>query len=76
MTSAGAEAIRTHEIRLQRAVTVWIVTGLLFMLLPGTYLGAWNLIEISGGRTSAEVDPRVAKILDRVPWMCHDGRPA
>jgi hypothetical protein len=42
---------------LQRAVTVWIVTGLLFMLLPGTFLGAWNLIEISDGRTAAELDP-------------------
>ena len=51
------EAIREHEIALQRAVTVWIVTGLLFMLLPGTFLGAWNLIKISDLRTAANLDP-------------------
>ena len=57
MPSVDTEAIRTHEMALQRTVTVWIVTGLLFMLLPGTFLGAWNLIEISDGRTAAELDP-------------------
>ena len=57
MPSVDSEAIRTREMALQRAVTVWIVTGLLFMLLPGTFLGAWNLIEISDGRTAAELDP-------------------
>jgi hypothetical protein len=51
------EAVREREIALQRAVTVWIVTGLLFMLLPGTFLGAWNLIEISGRHTAADLDP-------------------
>lgn len=51
------EAIREHETALQRAVTLWIVTGLLFMLLPGTFLGAWNLIEIADGRTAARLDP-------------------
>lgn len=51
------EAIREHETELQRAVTARIVTGLLFMLLPGTFLGAWNLIEISEVRTAARLDP-------------------
>jgi hypothetical protein len=51
------EEIRKHELALQRAVTVWIVTGLFFMLLPGTFLGAWNLIEISGRHTAADLDP-------------------
>jgi hypothetical protein len=51
------EAIREHETALQRAVAVWVVTGLLFMLLPGTFLGAWNLIEISDARTAAHLDP-------------------
>jgi len=36
-----------REESLQRAVTVYIITGLLFMLLPGTFLGVWNLISIS-----------------------------
>lgn len=51
------EAIREHETALQRAVAVWIVTGLLFMLLPGTFIGVWNLIEISDARTAAHLDP-------------------
>jgi uncharacterized protein involved in response to NO len=50
------EAIKQHEAALQRCVTVWIVTGLLFMLLPGTFLGAWNLIAISGRHGTAQVD--------------------
>jgi hypothetical protein len=33
------------------------VTGILFMLLPGTFLGAWNLIAISDQRGVAHLDP-------------------
>ncbi len=49
--------LREHETRLQRAVTVWIITGLLFMLAPGTFLGVWNLISISDGHSAATIDP-------------------
>ena len=45
------------ESALQQAVTAWIVTGLAFMLLPGTFLGVWNLIAISGQHTAARIDP-------------------
>ena len=51
------EAIKQHEAALQRCLTVWIVTGLLFMLLPGTFLGAWNLIAISGQQGTVRPDP-------------------
>lgn len=51
------ETLRAHELALQRAVTAWIVTGLTFMLLPGTFLGVWNLIDISGQHTAARIDP-------------------
>jgi hypothetical protein len=34
-------------VQLQRLVSIYVVTGLLFMLLPGTLLGVWNLISIS-----------------------------
>lgn len=51
------EAIRTHEAALQRSVTAWIITGLIFMLLPGTFLGAWNLIAISNRHGVARLDP-------------------
>ena len=32
---------------LQRLLTAYVITGLAFMLLPGTFLGVWNLISIS-----------------------------
>src|SRR5688572_2728384 len=57
MPRVDIETIRTHEMELQRAVTVWIATGLLFMLVPGTFLGAWNLIEITDQQTAASLDP-------------------
>lgn len=58
MASANdIERIRDHEAALQRSVTVWVVTGLVFMLLPGTFLGAWNLIAISGQHDAARLDP-------------------
>jgi hypothetical protein len=45
-----------REVRLQRLLTAYIVAGLLFMLLPGTFLGVWNLISISSSRTLASLD--------------------
>ena len=46
-----------RESRLQRAVMVYIVTGLLFMLLPGTFLGVWNLLSISADHTVETLSP-------------------
>src|ERR1039458_377315 len=46
-TTTAAET----EIALQRMVTVYVLTGLLFLVLPGTFLGVWNLVSI-GGRHS------------------------
>lgn len=37
------------EQRSQRLVTAFIISGLIFMLLPGTFLGVWNLLDISEG---------------------------
>ncbi len=37
----------TRERSSQQIVTAFIVSGLIFMLLPGTFLGVWNLISIS-----------------------------
>ncbi len=36
-----------REAQLQRVTSFYVVTGLLFMLLPGTFLGVWNLVAIS-----------------------------
>lgn len=41
----------------QRLVLAFIVSGLLFLLLPGTFLGVWNLIGISGAHTLAAISP-------------------
>jgi hypothetical protein len=57
MPAPDVEAIRKHESALQRSVTAWIAAGLFFMLLPGTLLGAWNLIAISGRHSAADIDP-------------------
>lgn len=37
------------ERRSQRVVTAFILSGLVFMLLPGSFLGVWNLLSISHG---------------------------
>ncbi len=44
-----------REAQLQRLVSVYVVTGLLFMLLPGTFLGVWNLISISNQHSLASL---------------------
>src|SRR3954468_13066394 len=36
-----------REIQLQNLLVAYVTAGLLFMLLPGTFLGVWNLISIS-----------------------------
>lgn len=36
-----------REAELQNLLKAYVITGLLFMLLPGTFLGVWNLISIS-----------------------------
>jgi uncharacterized protein involved in response to NO len=53
----STNALVERESRLQRAVTLYIVTGLLFMLVPGTFLGVWNLISISSQHTVASLSP-------------------
>ena len=56
-TTALVERLVEREVKLQRLVTVYIVTGLLFMLLPGTFLGVWNLISISGRQSLEALSP-------------------
>jgi uncharacterized protein involved in response to NO len=46
-TVTPIETIRKREIALSRLVMAYIIAGLSFMLLPGTFLGVWNLIHIS-----------------------------
>ncbi|MBZ5607193.1 MAG: hypothetical protein LAP38_02970 [Acidobacteriia bacterium] len=51
-----SEIVR-RETGLQRLVTAYILAGLLFMLLPGTFLGVWNLLSISSTHTAATLSP-------------------
>lgn len=47
----------TRETRLSRLLVTYVITGLFFMLLPGTFLGVWNLIAISGRHAADSVSP-------------------
>jgi uncharacterized protein involved in response to NO len=57
MAGVETSGAMRREARSQRLITAYIVTGLLFMLLPGTFLGVWNLISISGQRSLATLSP-------------------
>ena len=46
-----------HETNLSRLLMLYISTGLIFMLLPGTFLGMWNLLAISSHRAANSVSP-------------------
>jgi len=44
-----------NERRSQQLVTAFVASGLIFMLLPGTFLGVWNLLSISAARGPGEI---------------------
>jgi hypothetical protein len=56
ISAVSSTPAAAREAALQRSLIVWIVTGLAFMLLPGTFLGVWNLVSIAGEHTAASVD--------------------
>jgi uncharacterized protein involved in response to NO len=45
------------ERRAARVLAAFIATGLVFVALPGTLLGVWNLLNISGEHGSTRVSP-------------------
>lgn len=45
------------ERRAARALFAFILTGLVFVAFPGTLLGVWNLLSISGEHDSARISP-------------------
>jgi uncharacterized protein involved in response to NO len=51
------EITRARETSLSRLLMLYVGTGLVFMLLPGTFLGVWNLISISSRRAADSVSP-------------------
>ena len=46
---------RARETSLSRMLMLYITTGLAFMLLPGTFLGVWNLLAISSHHAANSV---------------------
>ncbi|MEO8098550.1 MAG: NnrS family protein [Acidobacteriota bacterium] len=59
LTPSGvpAEVYGQREAQLQRVLIAYIVIGLIFMLLPGTFLGVWNLISISSRHDLETLSP-------------------
>lgn len=54
-TKASIPVAVAREQRLIKLLMAYLVTGLLFMLLPGTFLGVWNLFIISNGQCATSV---------------------
>ena len=48
---------REREASLSRLLMAYISSGLVFMLLPGTFLGVWNLLQISGRESAGSISP-------------------
>lgn len=48
---------RARERALSRVLMAYVSSGLIFMLLPGTFLGVWNLLQISGRESAGSVSP-------------------
>jgi len=51
------EIVRKREEALSRILMAFVTTGLLFMVFPGTFLGVWNLLQISGKESVASISP-------------------
>lgn len=49
--------LRAREEALARLLMAFITAGLLFMVFPGTFLGAWNLLQISGRESVSSIPP-------------------
>src|SRR6516164_1995838 len=50
-------ARREREAAMSRLLMAFIVSGLVFMLFPGTLLGVWNLLQISGRESVGLISP-------------------
>lgn len=51
--NSAAILAQARERSAQRLMMAYVLTGLFFMLLPGTFLGVWNLIAISAQHQNA-----------------------
>ena len=51
------EQARLKEEELSRLLVAFICSGMFFMLFPGTLLGVWNLLQISGRTSLDSISP-------------------
>jgi uncharacterized protein involved in response to NO len=51
------EVTRAREEALSRLLMAFVTTGLIFMVFPGTFLGVWNLLQISGRESVVSISP-------------------
>jgi uncharacterized protein involved in response to NO len=51
------ERARARETALSRLLMAFVTSGLTFMLFPGTLLGVWNLMQISGRESVGLISP-------------------
>ncbi|MGA8143371.1 MAG: NnrS family protein [Candidatus Acidiferrales bacterium] len=49
------EATRAREQAVSRLLMAFVISGLVFMVFPGTFLGVWNLLQISGRESVATI---------------------
>ncbi len=58
---AATQSLMDRAIAREKALSVmlmtYIVSGLVFMLLPGTFLGVWNLVSISRLQAAEKISP-------------------
>ena len=59
---------------MQRMLIAYILTGLLFLLLPGTFLGVWNLISISSRHALDSLSPPFCKLMGTLRFSDGSGR--
>lgn len=55
--SQSFEIMRAREEALSHLLVAFITSGLFFMLFPGTVLGVWNLLQISGRASIVATSP-------------------
>lgn len=51
------EITRARETALSRLLMAFVTSGLIFMVFPGTFLGVWNLLQISGRESITSISP-------------------
>ena len=59
-------SVLTPERSRSRLLVTFIGTGLAFMLIPGTFLGVWNLVQISGRESVSLVSPADRTLLPAI----------